>query len=129
VSEEKPQPLVPPAWLIAAVDQRLALMEEAIGETVAEGIEMFHALTGYRPGEDVDVVSKVMAGDIMMTPLTEPREGASKEELDRWERSCDNCGTWCPDGQLFFTGQMVRDFHGSQVIIIFGMCPLCKDTP
>ena len=122
-------PFKPPAWLTAKVDQRLALMEEAIGDVVDESVEMFHALTGFKPSADVDMIAKMMQGNIMMTPLSEPDEGSSVEEIRRWERSCDNCETFVPDGELFFTGQLVREFHGQQVILVFGVCPACKDAP
>lgn len=122
-------PFTPPIWLTAKVDQRLALMEEAIGDVVEESIQLFHRLTGFKPAAEVDMIKQMMHGNVMMTPLTEPDEGSSPEEIARWERTCDNCGAFVPDGELFYTGQLVREFHGEQVILIFGVCPVCKEAP
>lgn len=98
-----------PPWLSAAVDQRIAFMRDKMGEL------------GWA------MIRKQLA--LLMTPLTEPDEGSSPEEIARWERTCDNCGAFVPDGELFYTGQLVREFHGEQVILIFGVCPVCKEAP
>jgi len=91
-----------PAWLAAKVDQRLALMEEHMGD-----------------------VSKLPT-HFVMTPLTEPEENASKEEFDHWERTCDNCGVYCPWPTDFYTGTTVRMRGETQVIFTFGVCATCK---
>jgi hypothetical protein len=90
-----------PAWVDAAIDQRMAMMEE---------------------------VAASMPPDfpIILTTLTEP---APFEQFDHWERTCDNCGTHCPDDTPFYTGQASRDWHGRQVIISFGACPKCAGVP
>ena len=102
-----------PAWLLAAVDQRLALMKEAAHDA------------GMPPGKafgDYELVT---------TPLTEPREGATKAEFDRWDRSCDNCGVFCPKyGEpILYTGHINRELGGARVVITFGACAKCKEMP
>jgi len=92
-----------PSWLKAAADQRLALMNEML---------QLQQLTGYA---------------IVMSQLTEPDEGATPEDFERHERTCDNCGKFCKDE--FFTGILVRDVGVLQVMISFGTCAECKDLP
>lgn len=89
-----------PSWLTAKVDQRLALMEDHI------------------PMESV--------GDaLIVSMLTEPPPNATPEQMEVWERSCDNCGKHCPGD--FYTGHVSRTLHGKPVRITFGVCPSCKD--
>jgi Pyruvate/2-oxoacid:ferredoxin oxidoreductase delta subunit len=91
-----------PAWLAKKADALIARLKE-------QGLTEF-------PGHTV----------VMMT-LT---EAESPEAIERWERTCDNCSTYCPDQDLFFTGQVVREFDdGTKLVITFGACPLCKDSP
>lgn len=90
-----------PSWLKAAIDQRLALMNEALQIQQLKGI------------------------NIVMTPLTEPPEGATEAEYKRWDQACDNCGNV---GDLY-TGHATKDVGLIQVIITFGTCARCKDLP
>lgn len=90
-----------PAWLAAKIDQRVAFLR-------THGV-----------GPEVDA-------DFVMTPLTEP-EGEGGAAMDRWERTCDNCGAYCPDPIPFWTGSAARDIGTVQVIIMFGTCKGCKD--
>lgn len=92
-----------PTWLVSKIDQRLALMEEHMGNAA-------------------DVPAQVV-----MTPLTEPGEDATKEDFERWERTCDNCGRYCPPDSEFYTGHSVRMRGEVQVIFMFGVCPDCKE--
>lgn len=92
-----------PAWLLAKVDQRLALMKEALGEL---GIRRLKSYTG-----------------VIITPVSEPAEDASLAEYERWEHSCDNCGKYCPDSM--WTGTVERELSGARVYISFGACPTC----
>ncbi len=94
-----------PSWLTAKVDQRVQLL-----------------------GDVVPLKVHVIPGLIMLT-LSEPPEDASQAEADRWERTCDNCGTYCPDETLFYTGVCQREKDGKQVLVAFGSCPRCKDLP
>lgn len=95
-----------PLWLTAAVDQRLALMKSMLPfRALPEGTQ------------------------IIMTPLAEPAEGATRAELERWERSCDNCKVYCEPGADFFTGVVARKFHEIEISFTFGMCKRCKDAP
>lgn len=88
-----------PAWLIAAADQRLALLKEA------------HA-TGMLPKTD-----------IILMMLTEPADGATPAEQEKWDSSCDNCNESPEDG--LYTGSFEIDFKGIMVIINFGTCKNC----
>jgi hypothetical protein len=93
----------PPAWLMAAVDQRIALMDEIAGDL------------------------PLLAGDrtLVMTPLTEPKEGATQEEFEAWNRMCDRCGKDCR-GSDFYTGHLHRMWKGTKLLFTFGVCPECK---
>lgn len=83
-----------PPWLTAAVDQRLALLADAIRAS------------------DIGLV---------MTSLTEPPETATPEERASWDRRCDRCGKDCTHTS-FFTGHVQRELDGVQVIFVFGVC-------
>ena len=89
-----------PSWLTLRVAERIALMEQALG------------------GASFGL-------GVVMTTLTDPPEGSSREETERWERTCDNCRTYCPDDSEFYTGTVARTLAGAQVIIAFGACPKC----
>ena len=92
-----------PAWLVAMIDQRLALMEDHIGNTA-------------------DVPANVV-----MTPLSEPEHEMGSEEFERWDRTCDHCGRYCPEPEQFYTGHSVRVRGQVQVIFNFGVCPTCRE--
>lgn len=91
-------------WILSAVDQRVAMIADVLGPTIT-------------------------AMPIVMTTLTEPPEGedATAEDFERWERTCDNCGAYCPSDSGFLTGQATREVLGTQVIVTFGACPRCAE--
>lgn len=90
-----------PAWFISRVDQRVALVQDVVG-------------------------GKWPFPTVVLTPLTEPPESATQEQRLRWERTCDNCGTHCPQGTAFYTGHVSRELPDKrQVIITFGVCKSC----
>lgn len=91
----------PPAWLSAAVDQLLARMQSEVPPA---------AFAGY---------------NVVMTPLTEPPEGASDAVIERYERTCDNCGAYCPDTVPFYTGAVRRTLGSTPVEVTFGACERC----
>lgn len=95
--------ITPPVWLGAKVDQRLALMDEAI------------------PDRPKDAIIAMF--------LAEPDPSATKEESDRWDRSCDNCGTYCPEGEAFYTGTLRLNHRNQRVIVTLGVCSACRDLP
>lgn len=98
------EPQDEPPWLTAKVDQRLALMVEKTGGKFPEGA-------------------------LVAMPLTEPDDGASQEEIERWDRSCDNCGKFIPLGELLYTGSLMRELEsGQRVLINFGACATCVDA-
>jgi hypothetical protein len=94
-----------PAWLLAKVDQRLALMKDKLDSPEGR------------------LALSVM--DVVLTPLVEPPEGSTKEQFERWDRTCDNCGKYCPT--TLFTGHVIRQFMGTKVNMMFGVCPECKE--
>jgi hypothetical protein len=94
----------PPAWAVAAVDQRIAMMMD-------------------HPGSPFKIMDLEAEIGIVMLMLTEPREGATIAEINTWENACDNCGTWCQDGVL--TGVVQREIKGIQVAVVFGSCVDC----
>lgn len=60
---------------------------------------------------------------LIVTPLTEPPEGASPKQYDKWDRTCDCCGRHCPWPRDFYTGHVQRNTKtGLLVIISFGVC-------
>jgi len=92
-----------PAWLTAKIDQRLARMTESL---------------------DVDINELT---NFALLLLTEPPDDASPEEVARWEYTCDNCGTYCPEPVPFFTGHSIRFLGPTQVAITYGICGPCKE--
>lgn len=96
-----------PAWLDAAVDQRLAWAKVRIAQ----------------------IPAPMLKAAVIETPLKEPPPGT---DVARWDRTCDNCGRFVPpsdgEGELFYTGSMVRDVSGVPVVICFGTCKDCKDV-
>jgi len=89
-----------PAWVTFLADQRLA--------------RILYALGGHLPPPD--------QYEVVMNPLTEPDEDT---DWERWERTCDNCGTFCPEGEDFYAGVTSREHEGQQVIFTFGACAAC----
>src|SRR5215470_3360685 len=96
---------VEPTWLAAKIDQRLALMKEKGALDIA----------------------RESGTNFVMTPLTEPDEGASKAEFEAWDRTCDNCGAYCPYPTDFYTGNSVRHEGVVQIVFTFGVCATCKE--
>lgn len=93
-----------PAWFTSKVDQRLAMVEESLKTTGAEP-----------------------AINVVMTPLAEPPEHASKAEHDRWDRTCDGCGAYVPHTEHFYTGHHeAKTRKGTPVVVIFGVCESCN---
>lgn len=95
-----------PGWLTAAADQRLALMQETVPPEVL--------------AEDAPIV---------MAMLTEPSDDLDRQERERWERTCDNCGAYTPEGQVFYTGHVTRYLFGAPVMITYGACFRCSGKP
>ena len=101
-----------PTWLMAKVDQRVALMVEK------------GALDTAREAGSTFIFSFLDEGDHEMT----------KEELARWERTCDNCGRYIPEDAPegpdgFYTGHLARTVEGIQIMLAFGVCGTCKEAP
>jgi hypothetical protein len=92
-------------WLKAALDQRLAGLEERMPPGVA-------AILGF---------------DIVTLTLTEPAEDATPEEIKKWDETCDHCGKYVP-GELY-SGRGTWERAGTPVIIFFGCCADCKVLP
>jgi len=93
-----------PPWLTAKVDQLLA----RVTETVVDPALVFGSM------------------NLVMMQLTEPREGATQEEIDRWDQTCDCCGAYVPNE--LFTGTVTRYLDTVQVIIGFGVCASCREV-
>jgi hypothetical protein len=104
-------PQAEPAWLIAKIDQRLALMTDVIEQRI--GLGMLSEFAGDKA--------------LVMAQLSEPDENATQEERDRWEYTCDNCGAYCPYPVPFYTGHAMRTIGPAQVLIAFGACQRCKE--
>lgn len=95
-----------PAWLTAKVDQKIQLVKEP----------MLAAARANNAG-------------IVMTFLDEGRAEMTDEERERWERTCDRCQTYVPDEGEFWTGHVVREVEGQQVMMAFGLCGPCRRQP
>lgn len=110
--QQNAEVIVTPPWLSAMVDQRLAMMKDVFTN---------HGLIP-------EAMVALMIGakyTVMMTPLTEPPEGASRKQQERWERSCDRCKRFVPKGRKFFTGYCNREAFGTTVTFMYGACPDC----
>lgn len=94
-----------PAWLVAAIDQRVTLMVNAVGGTL--------------PPEK----------DVIFTHLNEPPEGeaATKADFARWDRTCDNCGRFCEPQDPFYVGTATETVQNATVVISYGVCRDCKE--
>jgi hypothetical protein len=98
-----------PAWLKAALDQRVAKLKDMLPWGVA----------------------KAMGMDVILLGLTEPAEDATDEERKVWDETCDNCGKHVP-GQLYsgrgayLTGD---DETTVTIVVTFGCCATCKEAP
>jgi hypothetical protein len=91
-----------PGWLVSAVDQRLALLEEQL--------EAIGARDQY---------------DIVVTSLT-PDPGGDEHNI--WDKSCDHCGNYLPDTIL--SGYVNRRTKaGVRVQIHLGACSACAVLP
>ena len=87
-----------PAWLTAAIDQRVAKLKHKVPvESLA----------------DIDVVQ---------TTLTDPKDD-SKAAFVRWDNSCDNCGAYNPKGLK--TSVIETTVRGIPAVIIVGACKHC----
>ncbi len=85
-----------PAWLTAAVDQRVALLTES------------------------GALSALQEAKLVVTTLKDPPED-TKEALDKWERTCDCCGKDCRN-EDFYTSHVSKDVGLFQVVITYGVC-------
>lgn len=95
-----------PSWANHMIDQRLA-----------------------RIAENLPPASLVRVVPIIVTPLSELREEATKEEYERWDRACDNCGAYCPEPIPFYALVATRQTKGYTVQIHGGSCQKCKELP
>lgn len=100
-----------PQWLIAAADQRLAEMTEKGAKHLAS----------------------LMKADALSLFLTEPPEGATREERALWEFRCDNCGADMSERQDDFWSGAYTPGHNTTgkltVIIGWGACRTCRFLP
>ncbi len=91
-----------PSWLISAVDQRMALLEQQLDAIGAHGMY-----------------------DAIVTPLT-PDPGGDQHET--WNKSCDHCGGHFPDTIL--SGYVTRQTKDKVLVQIhLGVCPACAVLP
>lgn len=90
-----------PAWLTAAVDQKLAYLEEKLPEGMWD-----------------------LGQDLILCPLKEPPSD-DPEDVDLWERQCDNCGRDCR-GFDFYTGHVQMEVRGTKLVFMYGACSLCS---
>ena len=95
-----------PPWLIAKVDRRIAEIRDGGAFEIA--------------GDNKPIIATFLdEGDHEMTA----------EEHEKWERTCDGCGQYCPtgeDGINFYTGHTGRIINGRQVLLTYGVCENCK---
>lgn len=92
-----------PSWLTAAVDQRLALIND---------IKKSSPLPGF---------------DIIIVQLTHPPDDVTPEQFEVWDHSCDNCGKLCENDLR--TGHYQASVDGQKVAVTFGCCTSCAELP
>lgn len=92
-----------PAWLLQKVDQRLAALKEHFGE--------LWQLDQYQ---------------LLVSPLVEPDRELSPLEQELEERTCDNCGAFCPLSIPFFSGVYSFMVGNKQVLFSYGTCERCR---
>jgi Pyruvate/2-oxoacid:ferredoxin oxidoreductase delta subunit len=93
-----------PPWLTAKIDQRISVI---------------------RAGGAFDIASEQQP--IIATFLDEGDHEMTEKERVKWERTCDNCGRYCPDGGMaFYTGHAGRIVNGRQVLLAYGVCDDCR---
>lgn len=68
---------------------------------------------------------KATSSNIVVTFLNEPADSATPEEREKWERTCDNCGRYCPDDEQFYSAMALRPLLNGRVEITFGSCLGC----
>ena len=100
-------------WLQAKVDQRIEFM-------VRHGALDIARENGTR---------------FVTSYLDEGEEEMTKEERERWERTCDSCGRYVPpepgadreDYDNFYTGYTARTVEDVKIMLAFGVCGTCKN--
>ena len=92
-----------PAWLTAAIDQRLALVLDNLRGFVADGVPT-----------------------IVYTPLTEAEDETSEAHA-LWDKSCDNCRKFMGDQLVHGHSQYKRNSLNVLVVITFGACRDCLE--
>ena len=93
-----------PPWLVAKTEQRLAfIIENGALEAARESGAM-----------------------VIMIFLDEGEEHMTKQERERWERTCDCCGQYISGDGEFYTGHMNRTAEDVQIFMAFGVCGDCK---
>lgn len=64
---------------------------------------------------------------VVMITLTD-LDGPTEADRERWERTCDVCGTYVPHGPGFWTGvTKIPVPEGFTVEVTFGLCTPCKE--
>lgn len=97
-----------PTWLIAASDQRAAKIGQTLGDMPEHMMEL-------------------AAGMVIESFLTEPT-AETDEELERWNRSCDNCGKLCGESEMA-TATITRLIQDRfRVSLTVGACRSCWDA-
>jgi hypothetical protein len=97
-----------PAWLTAAVDQRVALLAHLLDAEIRK-------------------MAKVT---VIMLQLTEPPMFATAAQIMAWDHACDNCSKPCPTDQDLLMGNVERTYKDSvKVVITFGACLDCMSRP
>lgn len=91
----------PPAWVQAAVDQRIAAMKPFLAE-----------------------IKKFPERTVILTPLSEPPDEADDHARLLWERTCDCCNYFVPPERKFFTGHMEHEMTDKNIVLVLtlGVC-------
>lgn len=93
-----------PLWLVIKVDQRVAFMVE-------------HGALD---------IARQSGAMVVMSFVDEGPEHMTKVERERWERTCDGCGTYISEDGEFYTGHMSRTIEDVNIMLAFGVCGDCK---
>lgn len=66
----------------------------------------------------------ISTGVFLLAELTERPTG--RRARQRWEFSCDRCGTYVPSGRgLVMSAQEAGHHHGARLVVTFGLCREC----
>ena len=66
----------------------------------------------------------ISTGVFLLAELSE--RPAGRRARQRWDRTCDRCGTYVPAGGDFYMAAFeAQPLHGARLVVAFGLCEQC----